>query len=174
MTTPSVPNLDSSGYPAARPRRVLWKWSLAVTGVVLLILMWQCGSAMVQGRKQANTAVQSFHQQLNTEQYEEIYRDADDGFKAGGDHDDLIKFLQAVHKKLGNAVDATQASIRVDRNTHGTFITAWYNTAFTSGSATETFTWVSGTSTLKLYGYHIQSNALILNQEKPTAAIPTP
>ena len=170
MTTPaSTPSLDSPGYPATRPKAVLWKWSLAATVVILLFLMWQCGSALVQGRKLANAAVRHFHQQLNTEEYEEIYREADDGFKAGQSHDESIKFLQAVHKKLGDAGDEKQVSVRADTNTHGTFITTWYSTAFATGTATETFTWVKTSGTLKLYAYHIQSNALILNQEKPAA-----
>lgn len=171
-TIASTPGLDSSEYPAVRRKWVLWKWSLAVTGVILLLLMWQCGSAFVQGRKQANAAVHHFHQQLNTEEYEEIYRESDDGFKAGQNHDELIEFLQAVHRKLGNAGDATRTSIRVDTNTHGTFITTWYRTAFATGSATEMFIWVESSGTLKLYGYHIQSNALILHQDKPGAGNP--
>jgi hypothetical protein len=142
---------------------VLWKWSLAATVVILLFLMWQCGSALVQGRKLVNAAVQRFHQQLNTEQYEEIYREADDGFRAGQSHDETIKFLKAVHKKLGNAGNATQANVRVDTNTHGTFTTTSYNTIFANGSATERFIWVKSGGALKLYGYHIESNALLAN-----------
>jgi hypothetical protein len=170
LTKPvSTPSLDSSGYPAARPKRELWKWSLAVTIVILLFSMWQCGSALVQGRKLANAAVRHFHQQLNTEEYEEIYRETDDRFKAGQSHDEFVKFLQAVHKKLGDAGEEKQVSIRADTNTYGTFITTWYSTAFATSTATETFIWVKSSGTLKLYGYHIQSNDLILNQEKSAA-----
>jgi hypothetical protein len=125
--------------------------------------MWKCGSAMVRGRKLADGAVLHFHQQLNTEQYEEIYREADKGFKEGQNHEELVKFLNAVHRKLGNAGDEKQINIRVDTNTRGTFITTVYNTAFAGGAATEMFTWVEDGNSLKLYGYRIQSTALVLN-----------
>jgi hypothetical protein len=163
LTTSATSSASDFGYPHTPPKRVLWKWSLAATAVILAFLMWQCGSALVQGRKLANAAVQHFHQQLNTEEYEEIYRSADEGFRTGQSHDELIKFLQAVHKKLGNAGDATQTNIRVDTNTQGTFTTTWYSTAFANGTAKETFTWTKGSGTLKLYGYHIESNALLAN-----------
>jgi Protein of unknown function (DUF4019) len=161
----SSPPASDLGNPAPA-KRVLWKWSAAVTGIILLFLMWQCGLALVQGRKLSDAAVRHFHEQLNSQKYDEIYREADDGFKAGQSHDELIMFLQAVHKKLGDARDEKQVSIRADTNTHGRFITAWYRTAFTSGSAVETFIWVESSGTLKLYGYHIQSNALILKEQK--------
>jgi len=142
---------------------VLWKWSVAAAAVILVFLMWRCGSALVQGRKLANAAVQHFHEQLNAEEYEGIYVDADDGFRAGQTHDELIKFLQAVHKKLGNAGDTTQSNIRVDSNTRGTFTTTSYKTTFANGAATESFTWVTSGGALKLYRYYIESNALITN-----------
>jgi deoxyribodipyrimidine photolyase-like uncharacterized protein len=167
-TLPTAPAPDF-GRVATRPKRALWKWSLVATGVILVFLLWQCGSALVQGRKLANAAVRHFHQQLNTEDYEEIYNEADDLFKAGQNHDELIRLLRAVHKKLGNAGDEKQVNVRADVNTNGTFITTWYSTAFVSGTATEMFTWVRSGGTLKLYSYHIESNGLILNEEKPAA-----
>jgi hypothetical protein len=151
------------------PKGSLWKWSVGATSIILLVLLWQCGSALVQGRKLANAAVRHFHQQLNTEEYDEIYQEADEGFKNGQTHDEIIEFLRAVHSKLGNTGDEKQINIRADANTHGAFITARYSTAFVSGTATETFTWIKSSGILKLHAYHIQSNALILRQEKPTA-----
>jgi hypothetical protein len=130
-----------------------------------VFVTWQCGSALVRGRKLADGAVQHFHQQLNAEEYDEIYGETDDRFRAGQSRDELIKFLQAVHKKLGDAGDTTQASIRVDTNTHGTFTTTRYNTTFVNGGATETFTWVNGDGGLKLYEYHIESNALVIPRD---------
>jgi hypothetical protein len=163
-TTSATSSGADSGYPQTPlPKRGLWKWSLTATATILVFLTWQCGSALVQGRKLANSAVWHFHQQLNAEEYEEIYRSADEGFKAGQSHDEVIKFLQVVHKKLGSAGDATQTNIRVDTNTHGTFTTTWYSTAFVNGAAKETFTWTKRNGTLKLYGYHIESNALLAN-----------
>lgn len=164
--TSSTSPAPDFGHAKTPPKRVLWKWSFVAAVVIVVILVfltWRCGSAFVQGRKLANAAVQHFHERLNAEEYEEIYVDADDGFRAGQTHDELIKFLQAVHKKLGNAGEATQSNIRVDANTNGTFITTSYRTTFDKGAATERFIWVTNSGELKLHGYHIESNALITN-----------
>jgi len=124
--------------------------------------MWQCGSALVEGRKLADAAVRHFHQQLNAGDYENICREADQGFVSQG-HDESIRFLEAVHRKLGLAGTETRLNIRVETNPGGTFLTTQYNTMFAAGTATEMFTWVKSGGTLKLNGYHIQSNVLILN-----------
>lgn len=129
--------------------------------------MWRCGSALVQGRKLADAAIKEFHQRLNAGDYEGIYREADEGFRTGQGHDESIRFLETVHKKLGLAGPETQLNVRVDTNTRGTFLTAQYSTGFATGNATEMFTWIKSNGTLKLYGYHIQSNALVL--DKPAA-----
>lgn len=141
---------------------MLWKWSAAATALILVFLMWQCGSALVQGRKLADAAVRHFHEQLNAGDYEGICREADQGFGNQG-HDEAIRFLEAVHRKLGLAGTETRLNIRVETNPGGTFLTTQYSTMFAAGTATEMFTWVKSGGTLKLNGYHIQSKALVLN-----------
>jgi hypothetical protein len=160
--------LPSTSVPdparVAPAKRVLWKWSAAVVALLLVFLMWRCGSALVQGRKLADAAVKQFHERLNAGNFEEIYRDADEGFR-GQNHDNSIKLLEAVHNKLGLAGTATQDNLRVDTNTLGTFLTAQYSTVFAAGAATEMFTWKKSGEILKLYRYDIQSNSLILNEK---------
>jgi hypothetical protein len=160
-------NLASDFGNSAPSKRVLWKWSVPLIALILVFLMWQCGSALMQGRKVADAAVRHFHQQLNVGDYESICREADQEFRTGQSHDDLIGFLEAIHRKLGLSGAETQLNIRVDTNTRGTFLTTQYNTAFAAGNATEMFTWAKTGGTLKLRAYHIQSNALIV--DKPAA-----
>ncbi len=64
---PPNPGLNTS---AIRPKQVWWKWSLALTAIGLIFLMWQCGSMLHRGRALADPAVQEFHQRLNAGQYE--------------------------------------------------------------------------------------------------------
>ena len=161
MSTSADLPIPGSGQTKTPRMRVLWKWSLVVAAVVLIFFMWQCGSAFLQGQKLANAAVRHFHEQLNTEAYEEIYRSSDERFRAAQSHDQLIMFLQAVHRKLGNAGRESQVNMSVNATTGGTFITTWYTTAFTGGSASESFTWTKGGGGLKLCRYHIESNALV-------------
>jgi hypothetical protein len=161
LITPSAtPVPPAISRPPVR-KGILWKWSLGITAVLLSYLMWQCGSALGEGRKLADTGVRHFHQQLNAEQYEEICRDADDAFTGSQPANDMIKILRAVHKKLGIAEAESQVNIRVDANTNGTFITTWYNTKYSSGLATETFAWRKKNGSLTLVGYNVQSAALL-------------
>lgn len=134
--------------------------------------MYRCGSALVRGRELANAAVKHFHQQLNAEEYEGICSEADEGFRTGQSHDELIRFLEAIHKKLGVTAQENQLNLRVDTNTRGTFLTARYRTTFTRGTAIETFSWAKRSSTLKLYAYHVESNALVFDKGKPAAENP--
>lgn len=157
MTTPDF-------SPTTNPRkRILWKWSLAATTFVILLLAWQCGSALWQGRALANAGVRDFHQKLNGAQYEEIYRQADEGFTRAEKHDELVRFLRAVHTKLGNAIAENLGNMRVNTTIGRTFIVTQYNTSFEHGSAVETFTWRKTNGVLKLYSYDIRSDALIVN-----------
>lgn len=156
------------GNPAPT-KRVLWKWFAAVLALILALLIWQCGSTLVQGRKLDDAAVRRFHEQLNAGDFEGIYHEADQAFKTDLGHDESIRFLQGIHKKLGLAGSEARLNIRVETNPGGTFLTTQYSTMFDAGSATEIFTWVKSAGTLKLDGYHIQSNALIIEDKKPIA-----
>ena len=103
---------------AKPPRRVLWKWSLALTAAVFLFLMWQCGSAFYMGRQLSEKAVQNFHAQLDSGRYEDICREADEAFSEGQKHDELVQVLGAVHRKLGNALVANQVNTNVSATTY--------------------------------------------------------
>jgi uncharacterized protein DUF4019 len=156
---PAIEQKPSSGLQF----RFSWKWTLAIVAVGLMVLMWQCGWAMMTGKKLADAAVLHFHQQLDAGQFEAIYDEADQAFKAGDSREEVIKFLEAVHRKLGHSGKANWVNINVNTNTNGTFTTTSYKTTFDSGPATETFTWVKSGGNLKLYNYHIESRALIVN-----------
>jgi hypothetical protein len=157
-TQPPVPNFGDATKPQ---KRVLWKWSLAATAVLLILLLWQCGSGLYSGYKSGDQAVQHFHAQLNSGQFEEICSEADEAFSQSDKHEELVRFLEQVHKKLGNAGTAKQLRINVNATTGGTFVTAEFITRFDEAQADETFTWRKSGKDLKLYRYNIQSNAFL-------------
>lgn len=162
MTTPA-PVPDSFQATSASKKRLLWKWSLGATIILLLYLMWQCGSGLMEARSLSNEAVKTFHEELNNNRFDQIYNEAADGFLSGGKREELIKFLQAVHGKLGDAGEFHLRNVNVNATVTATFITTVYATNFTHGLAVETFTWVKSQGRVRLYGYNIQSNALVLN-----------
>ena len=154
------------GQPSEAPttppkRRVLWKWSLLVTGILAVILLWRCGFGLLEGRRLSETGVQQFHALLNSGDYERIYDQAGDAFRNAGTRQDLIRFLQAVHTKLGIAGSYSLNNMNVTATPTGTYIVAVYSTTFTGGVATETFTWLRKGNGVVLNGYHIQSMKLI-------------
>ena len=146
--------------PTKRPRVILWKWTLLVSGVFVAYLMWQCGSGLYQGAEQSKAAVHHFHDQLNNSEFEKIVEEADPAFSKSG-HDELIEFLQAVHTKLGNATSESIGGVHVNATTNGTFVVVSFDSTFTGGTARETFTWIKRTSGLKLQGYHVESKAFL-------------
>jgi hypothetical protein len=131
---------------------------------LVLWLGWHFGSGLIQGQRQADVTVQHFHDQLNAGQYEEIYGEGTDELR-GEDykHGEFLKILSAVHAKLGNVESSSLQNISLTTNLNGTFLVTVNKTTFEKGEATETFTWRKEDGGLKLNGYNIQSNALVLN-----------
>ena len=153
----------NSGAASERRKGVVWKWSIGVTLVVVGFLFWQCGSALLDGRKLSTVAVQHFHEQMNGAEYAQIVDEADEGFRHSGmTRDQLMKFLNAVHSRMGNAGVSNLANITVQATPGGTFIITVYRTKFDRGDAVENFTWLKKDGELLLYGYNIQSNALVM------------
>lgn len=147
-----------------KPKRVLLKWSLLVTGALFAFLLWQCGSGLYTGAKTSDVAVDHFHQLLNSEAYDKIYAEADAGFSDPEKKAELLKFLSAVHRKLGRAEASKRGNLNVNATTNGTFVFVNYQTSFDKGEAFESFTFKKSiTGDLKLYGYNIQSNAFVLD-----------
>jgi len=155
LRTPQPPSLS---LPIRMPR----KSSLAAPMIALVLLLCGC-SAVTEGAKSADAAVQHFHQQLNSGQYEQTYSEANEGFRSGQKHEELIKFLGAVHRKLGNAGEARFVDLQINATTDGTFLAASYETKFANGPATESFTWKKNGGAWELFSYHIESMALIMN-----------
>ena len=118
---------------------------------------------MLQGRKLSDNGIQQFQAQLNSGQFDQIYDSASDAFRASGNKEDLIKLLQAVHRKLGDAGSYTLNNLNVTATPTGTYVTAAYSTTFTGGEAVETFTWLTSGQRVVLNRYNIQSMKLIVD-----------
>src|SRR4051812_14489347 len=128
--------------PPVSPKKkiVLWKWSVAATGLLLAFAIWQCVSAFRTTQQQAAKAVLRFHQQMNAGDYEAILGDSDDAFR--NDADQAKQLFSAVHRKLGVAGNSQQTFMNVQATTGGKFATVTFNTPFSDGGdAVETFVW---------------------------------
>jgi hypothetical protein len=75
---------------------------------------------------------------------------------------DFTAFLQAVHRKLGQVKESHLLG-RNDNWTSGvgTLVTLVYDTKFAGGIGTEQFVWRIRDGRPLLFGYHLNSNAMI-------------
>jgi hypothetical protein len=102
-----------------------------------------------------------FHRQLDSQDYADVYMQADQKFRDATKWDDFVAFMTAVHRKPGPVGNAARKSFFVNYNTAGSQIRVNYDTKFAEGNAEEQFLWSKKADNLALLGYNIDSNALI-------------
>ena len=141
---------------------VLWKSSLVCTGIVLLVLLVHAWS-LREAKRLVGPAVVRFHQQLNAGEFDAIYDETADAFKAVAKRDAFAAFMGRARENLGVVREARPYSITVHFKSGGIFIVTVYETTFVDGEAVETFTWVRAGNKVVLNGYD-------LTQKRPGAA----
>lgn len=129
--------------------------------LVFLLLGAIAGCGSTKDLAEAGEAVTRFHTQLDAEQFDAIYSQADQRFRDTTSQADFLAFTNAIHRKLGKVVDAKRNSYFVNFTTSGTQVRLNYATKFAGGDAQEEFVWVQGSQGFVLLGYHINSMALI-------------
>lgn len=127
----------------------------------LIGLLQACSSAADTGKAEA--AVAEFHTQLDQGQYADIYAQASDDFKKAATQADFAKLLGAVHRKLGAVKSSQKMNWRLNFGVGGETIALSYKTSFAGGDAQESFVYHMNGDRAELYGYNINSNALIVN-----------
>ena len=75
----------------------------------------------------------------------------------------FVAFLAAVHRKLGVMKSTKQRGWNVNYHTSGTFVTLTYATTYERGEAVEQFVYRLRAEQALLAGYHVNSEALVLN-----------
>jgi hypothetical protein len=131
-----------------------------VIPIVTLFMFIGCAS-LTKGKGAAESAVNRFHQQLNAEQYGEIYAQSDEKYRGAVKEADSNALFEAIHRKLGNVKNAAQSSWRVNATTGGTFVSLVYDTEFTEGRGVERFDFLVGGERATLINYNINSPLLI-------------
>lgn len=141
--------------------------SLLVVCLAVCTVFVSCKST-IAGIDAAKQGVTQFHQQLDSEQYSQLYTAADEKLHQQTSESQFTGLMQAIHKKLGMVQKANLTDTRIAWYTAtGETVTLDYQTTFSTGSGsagsgTEEFIWhISGDRAL-LYGYHINSNDLIV------------
>ena len=107
----------------------------------------------------ADKAVDRFHEQLNTGQYQTIYKQSAPDMKSANNEQELVKLLSAIHVKLGQYKSGTRNSWRVNYGTSANTVIL-FDSIYEKGKAQETFTFFNGADS-PLIGYNINSPTLI-------------
>jgi hypothetical protein len=173
-TTPPLASAEraSSATPApaiaqSAPKRQNYttlKWSLFFSVLVFAAGGWWFVTAMMHGRSVANAASRRFHEEYNTGAYDQMFANLSPGMSSPQKHAALLAFLKTLNNKLGDAGEETMTGINITTTTaNGTVMTVIYNTTFARGKAVETFAWIKNGDSLKLNGYHVNSDALAGN-----------
>lgn len=162
--TPTAPSIPSSiPGPEPRKRRVFWKWSLIITGVLFALLIYQCASTLYTTSRASDAVVAEFHDHFNSEEFTAIMPAADKGcFATKEKQDEFVKILGTLRKKLGSANSSSRGFVQVNATPGGTFAIVTYDTTFSKGPGKETFTFRVSESRLLLCGYHIESQLLLM------------
>jgi len=120
----------------------------------------------------AQTQVAMFHDKLNAGAFAAIYQGAGPDMKAASAQADFVQLLSAVHRKLGAFQSASAGGWNDNATTSGHFLTLNFAAKFERGSAQENFVYRIDGGHALLAGYHITSNALIIDQPETKAPPP--
>src|SRR5580658_4373234 len=134
---------------------------VAVGSLVLAALA--AGCAPMQDTRAADGEIAAFHQKLNAQDFAGIYAASDTDMKGASTQDSLVQLLAAIHRKLGAFQSGKDVGWQDNVNTSGHFLSINYSAKYERGAATESFVYRIDGAQARLAGYHISSDALILN-----------
>jgi hypothetical protein len=105
--------------------------------------------------------LEKMHEQMNGQDWEGIYKNADEGFRQGMSFDDFKKLFSKVHKTLGDAGAGYTKDTQVQSTFDGTYVTMWLDSDFTNDPQVhEKVVWHESGTTFKLYRYDVDSPLL--------------
>jgi hypothetical protein len=132
-----------------------------ILALTLILMLSAIGCSLVKGRGAGERAVVRFHEQFNSGQYVDIYRQTDEGFRKAASEADTRALFDGVRRKLGTVKQTNQVRWNVNATPMGTMVVLAYETEFTEGKATEQFIYHVSGENASLYRYDIMSPLLV-------------
>lgn len=135
----------------------LLRW-LFITGVLAIAVgCWYFSTHIYRDYRVCRSAAERFHAHLDRSEYDSIYVEASDDFRAAAPKDRAIAFLSTVHQKLGPVQGMAFLGFHVNTTVRGTLANQVFETKFSLGTGQEQFLWKMGGATPLLVGYHVNS-----------------
>jgi opacity protein-like surface antigen len=140
----------------------LSRW-IARICLLLIAVVPAAGCSSRQNINAAKSEVSHFREQLADHKFAELYAETSNALKKSTTEEQFVQLLAAIDRKLGAVKNAEENGWKIDYNTSGTTVTLDFKTSFERGDATESFVYrIEGGKPL-LVGYHINSNAMLVN-----------
>jgi hypothetical protein len=158
MSSSPAPLPPASSAPR-KNRRIRLIVLISLSALAIGVVLLNIGKGAYQSYELASDAAQHFHWQLDSADYDGIYRDASDEFRRSGRPDDARRFLETVHQKMGKSAKNSTAGLHVIWKGRW-WISQVLDTQFALGQGRESFIWVQERDRFRLYGYHIDSQNL--------------
>ena len=134
--------------------------ALILAALLLPCVFAGCGG-VIRSREIAADAMDQFHDRFNAGEFDKIYDTADADFQGAMARADFLKFMETVHRKLGNYKTCDSQSWQSNTFNSDTSVGLRYKTKFEKGAGDEDFVFrVSGTRAT-LRSYHINSTKLV-------------
>src|SRR5258708_6013539 len=108
-------------------------------------------------REIAEQSVAKFHDELNSEKYQEIYQNGDAELRQAQSQAGTLAYFNTIHQKLGDVKSTTQVRWQVMKFSTETIATLWYDTEFAQGKAHELFIFVLSGDKAVLRKYGVNS-----------------
>ena len=133
--------------------------TIALLAVATSLVVSGCG--VVKGKEAAEKAVTEFRERFEKRDFAQIYSASHPDFKAASTETDFVALLDAIHRKLGTLQKSDQTNWNINSFNLKTNVILTYKTTFAEGDAVETFNYRIDGDDAVLFGYNINSNALI-------------
>jgi hypothetical protein len=112
-------------------------------------------------RAAVDASVAQLHQMMDAGRYHDIYAGAADEFRQSASEENGIRFLRAMHDRLGAFRSSSPTGRSLDISPDRSMVYLTYDTQFAQAAGTEDIVFRIDGGTAHLAGYHVQSRALI-------------
>ncbi len=113
----------------------------------------------------SDTAVSTFHAQLDAQEFDAIFQSTTPQFKTSGPKGGFVGLLSAISRKLGKLTTSKRMGFNIGVVPAGRFVTVRYSSVFERGVGNETFTFQMVGEKAVLNGYNMASPALTVRYE---------